>query len=129
MKKIAFIFPGQGAQAVGMGKDVYEKAVTTKTNNVRAIPIPYSYLDHTKKIMGWQTDSDIFIKLTKPDGTESYFEATPASYEKREDGDDLSDYYGAYLNKEDAPSGSTAEVLISKNGGIYTTKKIVLEYN
>nr|MCR4845945.1 hypothetical protein [Eubacterium sp.] len=76
-----------------------------------------------------ETDSDIFIKLTKPDGTESFFEATPASYEKREDGDDLSDYYGAYLNKEDAPSGSTAEVLISKNGGIYTTKKIVLEYN
>ena len=24
MKKIAFIFPGQGAQAVGMGKDIYE---------------------------------------------------------------------------------------------------------
>ena len=25
MKKLAFIFPGQGAQAVGMGKDIYEK--------------------------------------------------------------------------------------------------------
>ena len=23
--KIAFLFPGQGAQAVGMGKDIYEK--------------------------------------------------------------------------------------------------------
>ena len=25
MSKIAFIYPGQGAQAVGMGKDLYEK--------------------------------------------------------------------------------------------------------
>ncbi len=26
MSKIAFIYPGQGAQAVGMGKDFYEKS-------------------------------------------------------------------------------------------------------
>ena len=30
MKKIAFIFPGQGAQAVGMGKDVYENYESAK---------------------------------------------------------------------------------------------------
>lgn len=30
MKKIAFIFPGQGAQSVGMGKDVYENFESAK---------------------------------------------------------------------------------------------------
>ena len=30
MGKTAFIFPGQGAQAVGMGKDVYEKSAPAK---------------------------------------------------------------------------------------------------
>ena len=30
MGKIAFVFPGQGAQAVGMGKDVYEADPSTR---------------------------------------------------------------------------------------------------
>ena len=30
MSKIAFIYPGQGAQAVGMGKDFYEKSPLSK---------------------------------------------------------------------------------------------------
>ena len=31
MSKIAFIYPGQGAQAIGMGKDFYEKSPLSRT--------------------------------------------------------------------------------------------------
>ena len=31
MKKIAFLFPGQGAQSVGMGKDIYENCEEAKS--------------------------------------------------------------------------------------------------
>ena len=30
MAKIAFVFPGQGAQVVGMGKDVYDHSAKAK---------------------------------------------------------------------------------------------------
>ena len=30
MNKLAFVFPGQGAQAVGMGKDFYDKYETAR---------------------------------------------------------------------------------------------------
>ncbi|WP_341347521.1 ACP S-malonyltransferase [Paenibacillus sp. FSL H3-0469] len=44
MSKIAFVFPGQGAQAVGMGKDIYEalpqsRAVFEKGDEVLGFPL------------------------------------------------------------------------------------------
>ncbi|MEK4516391.1 ACP S-malonyltransferase [Paenibacillus sp. FSL H8-0122] len=44
MSKIAFVFPGQGAQAIGMGKDVYEalpqsRAVFEKGDEVLGFPL------------------------------------------------------------------------------------------
>lgn len=35
MSKIAFIFPGQGAQACGMGQDFYEQTETGKESLTR----------------------------------------------------------------------------------------------
>lgn len=44
MSKIAFVFPGQGAQAIGMGKDVYEalpqsRAIFEKGDEVLGFPL------------------------------------------------------------------------------------------
>ena len=124
-------FRGEDISELGKGDAVID--VTAETSDKTTM----EYEDKVQQLVIYgqvdsdyvETDSDIYIKLTKPDGTTAFYEATPASYEKREDGDDLSFYYGAYLNKELVPSGTTAEVMISKNDGIYTTKKIVLEYN
>lgn len=43
-------------------KDVYSKEVNSKETNVSVIPVSYSYLDHTKKLIGWQNDLNSFEK-------------------------------------------------------------------
>ena len=35
MSKIAFVYPGQGAQFVGMGKDIYENNETADKNLIK----------------------------------------------------------------------------------------------
>ncbi len=55
MSKIAFIFPGQGAQYVGMGKDFYEqheisKAVIDKAEEVTKLPLKEILFEENDKI-------------------------------------------------------------------------------
>ena len=38
MSKLAFVFPGQGAQSVGMGKDFYDNFDLAKKYQVRNLP-------------------------------------------------------------------------------------------
>ncbi|KKO54470.1 ACP S-malonyltransferase [Paenibacillus sp. DMB20] len=49
MGKIAFVFPGQGAQSVGMAKDVYE-----------SIPSSRKVIDQADKILGFSLSSMMF---------------------------------------------------------------------
>lgn len=49
MGKIAFVFPGQGAQAVGMGKDVYE-----------AVPAAQQAFDTAEQVLGFPLKELVF---------------------------------------------------------------------
>lgn len=49
MNKIAFVFPGQGAQSVGMAKDVYD-----------AIPASKAIVDSADQELGWSLSSLMF---------------------------------------------------------------------
>lgn len=49
MKKIAFVYPGQGSQAVGMGKDFYEKYSLVK-----------EMFDHANEMVGYDLTSLMF---------------------------------------------------------------------
>lgn len=49
MGKIAFVFPGQGSQAVGMGKDVYE-----------AVPVAQGAFDTAEQVLGFPLKELVF---------------------------------------------------------------------
>ena len=55
-------------------KDVFAEATSNEENNVHAIPIPYSFLDHTKKLLGWKTDSEEFEKISELGGKLTSYE-------------------------------------------------------
>ena len=55
MKKIAYIFPGQGAQYVGMGKDLYEK-----------FPAAREIFDKANEILGFDLKRVCFESLSLP---------------------------------------------------------------
>ncbi|MEG0227950.1 MAG: ACP S-malonyltransferase [Lachnospiraceae bacterium] len=59
MSKIAFLFPGQGAQKAGMGKDFYEQSQTAKT-----------VYDHASKILDLDMPALCFEENEKLDMTE-----------------------------------------------------------
>lgn len=49
MSKLAFIFPGQGAQKAGMGKDFYENSEAAR-----------SFFDHAQKILDFDLQEMCF---------------------------------------------------------------------
>ncbi len=59
MSKIAFIFPGQGAQICGMGQDFYEQAETAK-----------EIFDKASEILGFSMPELCFEKNDRLDITE-----------------------------------------------------------
>lgn len=79
--KIGFLFPGQGAQAVGMGKDLYEnyeeaRKVYDKVSNITGIDIkkisfegPEETLNETKNTqLAILTESLAILEVLKKNG-------------------------------------------------------------
>ena len=53
MNKVAFIFPGQGAQTVGMGKDFYDNTETARR-----------IFDRASELLGFSMPELCFEKMT-----------------------------------------------------------------
>ena len=44
-------------------KTFFAQTADDKRNDISVIPIPYSYLDYSRKLLGWQNDKELFEKI------------------------------------------------------------------